>query len=386
LLSLLVYCTFATRISLQKNHVPKSHLVKAAKTLLPLKYGKQSVEAATPIALTDYMDAQYYGPITLGTPAQSFKVVFDTGSSNLWVPSSKCKITVIACDVHQKYNAEKSSTYVKNGEVFNITYGSGSMTGFLSQDTLGLGGLVVQKQVFTEATGLPGITFDVAKFDGILGLAFQSISVDNVVPPWYNIIAQNLVANSIFSFWLSQNATSGVGGGELLFGAADTSRYTGAITYVKLTSETYWQFSIDSILVRGKTENFCGTTGCTAIADTGTSLLAGPTDQIATLNKALGALPIGKSGEYVVSCKVVPLMPDITFTLAGKPFVLTPKDYILVETSNGTSQCISAFLGLDIPSPPGPLWILGDTFISKFYTIFDFGNKQVGFATSVQGN
>jgi cathepsin D len=378
LLSLLVYCS-ASKISLQK--IPFSReRVQAAIHNLPLKYGFKDA-AATPIQITNYMDAQYYGPITIGTPPQSFMVVFDTGSSNLWVPSSTCSITVPACDVHKKYYSARSSTYVANGEKFNITYGSGAMTGFLSQDTLQFGGLTVAKQVFTEATGLPGITFAVAKFDGILGLAFQSISVDNVVPPWYNIISQNLVTTQIFSFWLNDNLNS-ANGGELVLGGVDTTKYTGTPTFAKLTSETYWQFSVDDFSLRETSLGYCGTTGCTAICDTGTSLIAGPSAQVRALNLKLGAVTI-TNGEAIIDCKLIPVLPNITVTINKTKFSLSPKQYILQETSGNSTECISGFLGLDIPSPPGPLWILGDVFISSYYSIFDYANKQVGFAPSV---
>lgn len=328
------------------------------------------------IPITNYMDAQYYGDIQIGTPPQSFKVIFDTGSSNLWVPSKKCPVSNLACKTHHKYDSSTSSTYVANGTKFAIQYGSGKLDGFLSQDTVTFGGLQVQKQTFAEAIDEPGVTFLAAKFDGILGMAFSRISVDGVLPVWYNLVDQKLVTDNVFSFWLNRTAGP-VSGGELVLGGTDPAHFAGPITYVPVSRAAYWQFQMDKLELKGT--SFCDK--CQAIADTGTSLLVGPTDVVKKLNLMIGAIPAIK-GEAIIDCKKIPTLPVITITINGVDFPLTGKQYVLEVTSQGQTECISGFLGMDIPPPAGPLWILGDVFIGAYTTVFDQGNLRVGFGKS----
>lgn len=431
------------------------------------------------VPLKNYLDAQYYGEIGIGTPPQKFTVIFDTGSSNLWVPSSKCYFS-IACYLHSKYKSSSSSSYKKNGESCMISYGSGSIYGFFSEDDVLVGNITIKNQKFIEATREPSISFIVAKFDGIIGLGFQEISVGDIPPIWQGMVDQGLLVEKVFSFWLNRNSLDS-DGGEIVFGGVDPNHFKGNHTYVPVSRKGYWQFDMGDFLIGGETTGFCAE-GCSAIVDSGTSLLTGPTTIITQINHAIGAegivsaeckevvrqygnliidlliakvrpgkicsriglcffngrqnvgegiksvtekkedehlqvdllctacemavvwienqLRLNKTRERilnyanelceripspigsVVDCEQLDSMPEVSFTIGGRSFALTPEQYIFKEEQGGVDICLSGFMALDVPPPRGPLWILGDIFMGVYHTVFDFGREQVGFAES----
>ncbi|XP_023866901.1 cathepsin D [Salvelinus sp. IW2-2015] len=326
--------------------------------------------------LTNFMDAQYYGVISIGTPPQDFTVLFDTGSSNLWVPSIHCSFLDVACWLHHRYNSKKSSTYVQNGTKFSIQYGRGSLSGFISGDTVSLAGMQVTGQQFGEAVKQPGITFAVARFDGVLGMGYPTISVNKITPVFDTAMAAKLLPQNIFSFYISRDPLAAVGG-ELMLGGTDPLYYTGDLHYVNVTRKAYWQIEMSNVEV-GNQLTLCKA-GCQAIVDTGTSLIIGPVEEVRALHKAIGALPL-LMGEYWIDCKKVPSLPVIAFNLGGKMFNLTGDDYILKESQMGLKICLSGFMAMDIPPPAGPLWILGDVFIGRYYSVFDRDADRMGFA------
>ena len=322
--------------------------------------------------LTNYLNAQYFTEITLGTPPQSFKVILDTGSSNLWVPSKDCSL--LACFLHSKYDHDESSSYKANGTEFKIQYGSGAMEGYVSQDTLAIGDLVIPKQDFAEATSEPGLAFAFGKFDGILGLAYDTISVNQIVPPVYNAINNGLLDKPQFGFYLGDTKKDEQDGGLATFGGYDELLTKGKVTWLPVRRKAYWEVSFEGL---GLGDEYAELYDTGAAIDTGTSLITLPLSLAEIVNAKIGAEK-NWSGQYTVDCNSRDSLPGFTFNFAGYNFTLTPYDYTL-EVSG---SCISVFTPMDFPKPIGDLAIVGDAFLRRYYSIYDLKKDAVGLAES----
>ncbi|OIV98330.1 hypothetical protein TanjilG_16657 [Lupinus angustifolius] len=407
-------------------------------------------------------DAQYFGEISIGSPPQYFNVVFDTGSSNLWVPSSRC-IFSISCYFHSKYRSGISSTYTQIGTPCKIPYGDGSISGFFSQDNVKVGDIIIKDQEFAEITLEGSSELLSLPVDGILGLGFQDISIGKVTPI------------EVGDVLLGNNST---GYRKFLFVAMFNLSAMRFSLFLIVNEEI--KAAKDSIILGGLCDG-----GCAAIVDSGTSLIAGPTTIVTQINHAIRAEgyvsyeckntihhygdsiweslisglnpeiicvniglcshngshitddvietvvhnedqdessttespfcsfcnmivvwiqtqlkqsnlkdkilkyvdelcerlpnPVRKS---VIDCNSVSAMPHIAFTIGNKSFALSPEQYILRVGEGCSAICYGSFVALDVPTPQGPLWVLGNSFLGAYHTVFDYGNQLIGFAES----
>ncbi|XDB65875.1 hypothetical protein AB1E18_019185 [Capra hircus] len=180
----------------------------------------------------------YVGNITIGTPPQQFRVVFDTGSSDLWVPSNFC--TSPACYSHITFKYWESSTYRHTTKPFEITYGSGRVKGHLAYDTIRIGNLVSTDQPF--GLSLEEYGFNGLPFDGVLGLNYPNNSILGAIPIFDNLKKQGAISEPIFAFYLSKST---VNGSVLMLGGVDKAYYKGQLNWIPLSRVGDWRINID---------------------------------------------------------------------------------------------------------------------------------------------
>uniref|UniRef100_G1U0D6 Peptidase A1 domain-containing protein n=1 Tax=Oryctolagus cuniculus TaxID=9986 RepID=G1U0D6_RABIT len=269
------------------------------------------------------MQTEYFGTISIRTPPQDFTVIFDTGSSNLWVPSTYCSSA--ACTTADAGNPDHSVTSY-NPPIKACRSHSGI------QETGLVGSIEDTNQIFGLSESEPGSFLYYTPFDGILGLAYPSISSSDATPVFDNMWNEGLVSQDLFSVYLNSDEQSG---SLVMFGGIDSSYYTGSLNWVPVSYEGYWQITVDSITMDGET--IACAYGCQAIVDTGTSLLAGPTSAISNIQSYIGASE-NYEGEMIVSCSSMYSLPNIVFTINGVQYPVPPSAYILEVRDHSASH------------------------------------------------
>jgi len=341
-----------------------------------LLFTKQAVRHRQGLRYTSVSDMQrihktaYWGSITMGSPPQHFKVIFDTGSGNLIIPSDSC--TVPGCKPHHKYASKASTTSMavqnEKGEGnAEISFGTGNIAGDFYRDKMCIGDSLCMDTSFIAADRESTEPFQEIPFDGIMGLGFKDLSMGkgfNIIDDFY---AGGQLPGGQISFYLTDGGDS-----EVTFGGYKSEYLASDILWARVDVESYWQVSIDDITFDNQPKKLCGG-GCNVAVDTGTSMLAGPSDLVDKLTSMLGAKE---------DCSNFNSLPKLGFQIGDKVLNLKPDDYM---DAQGT-ECSLSFMALDVPPPKGPLFIFGDPFLRRFVTIFDRAGagsgSRVGFAVA----
>ncbi|KAI0821616.1 acid protease [Trametes gibbosa] len=316
------------------------------------------------VALTNEGGDQYWaGNIQIGSPTKQFYIDFDTGSADLWVPSVNC--TSSYCSAKNKYNQAVSTTDSKKSGSFSIQYGDGSkVSGPVFSDTVTVGTVAVKNQYFSPVSTLSP-TFGDEKMDGILGLAYPSLSNLRQSPFFNSAKSQGAVKSGVFAFKLAKT------GSELYLGGTNSALYSGPIEYHSVTGSGFWQIAGGSLAIGSQTN-------IQTIIDSGTTIIYGPPKQVAAFYKSIPGSKVydSSNGFYSFPCSSIP--SNVSFSWGGKQWKISAANFNFGRVSS--TQCVGAIAGQDLGLGTNT-WLLGDSFMKNVYSVFSFDQNSVGFAT-----
>jgi pepsin A len=320
--------------------------------------------------------SEYYGQVSVGSPAQSFTVVFDTGSGNLLLPSQECVDE--ACSSHKRFDSALSATALQvayadqpntkvaadgSRDVVTITFGTGEMSGVYVRDNICLGaGDICCQANFVAATEESDEPFSIVPFDGILGLSLPQMAEGPSFSVLDRLVESGVLTEGMFSVFFGNEGEQS----EITFGSYKREQLATELFWAPVTVPGYWQVAMDDITLENKNLGLCAGK-CQVAVDTGTSLLAGPSDVVATLVEKL---------QVADDCSNLESLPDLGFIVGDHILNLKAEDYV----ASHSTGCSLGLMSLDIPPPKGPLFIFGDPFLRKYYTVYDRQKMRVGFA------
>jgi Eukaryotic aspartyl protease len=320
--------------------------------------------------------ATYFGTISIdGT---DFRVLFDTGSCEFWVPSAVC--TTSRCMKHHRL--PEAQRKLATTTPMNIQYLSGKVQGDMVLEKVVLGDITVKNQVVGVAKVVDIDLLDDVKWDGILGLAYPNptLSSQGITPIFDTIIRSHVLSSrhlaNQFAYYIDDtHGAITFGGANCDFIAKGESKKNciDKFSFVPVTEKTYWTINIKDVSIKyphkPAQSGFCPTGGCKAIVDTGTYLIYGPESQVTSMVSS-----------QLRGCGAHKNMPSFTFTFVtdeGQDVDLTlnPIDYILKFDIQSRKECV-----VGISPDKDTLWTLGQVFLRSFYTVFDRDQNRIGFA------
>ncbi|KAJ1065748.1 hypothetical protein K5549_007743 [Capra hircus] len=321
----------------------------------------------TIVPLRNMRDIFYVGNITIGTPPQEFQVVFDTASSDLWVPSIFCKSS--SCSTRARFRHRQSSTFRRVNKTFGILYGAGKMKGVVVHDTVRIGDLVSTDQPFGLSMVESG--FEHRQFDGVLGL--EQVSLRWTIP--FSKLAKYPERKISKDTPLTSLYRDEQEGSVVMFGGVDHRYYKEELNWVPLVKAGDWSVRVDRITMRG--EVIACADGCTALLDTGSSLIQGPGRLVDNVQNLIGTMPQGST--HYVPCSVVNILPPIIFTINGINYPVPGRAYILKDSRG---RCYTNFKKKTLRTSTES-WVLGEPFLRLYFSVFDRGNDRIGLAPAV---
>ncbi|KAL5534090.1 hypothetical protein ACEPAG_551 [Sanghuangporus baumii] len=340
--------------------------------------GKQLQKDAVISAPAQNQAVSYVASVGVGSPATTYSLLIDTGSSNTWVGAGK--------------SYARTSTSAQTSDRVSVTYGSGSFSGNEFTDTVSLGnGLTIRGQsigVATTSDGFQGV-------DGILGIGPVDLTVgtlspdtDSTIPTVTdNLFRQGTISANLIGISFEPTTQEVSNNGELTFGGTDSSKFTGSIAFSPMTSTSpaseFWGIN-QSIRYGSSTTILSNTAG---IVDTGTTLVLIASDAFRRYQSATGGVADRNTGLLRLTTSQFNNLQSLFFTTNGNTFELTANAQAWPRSLNsaigGNANSVYLIVN-DVGSNTGSGldFINGFAFLERFYSVFDTANRRVGFATT----
>lgn len=315
--------------------------------------------------------------LAIGTPPQKIRVIVSISDSDLFIPSSNCGWS---CEGHATYNSSLSRTYQKSGRIGRGEFWRiPSEHGPISQDTLHIAGLEVERQAFVEGTDVSYLGEELANdvgWDGYLGLSRDNNgSRSGIANVFQNLISGGRLDRNIFSLKFSRGPHDP---GELMFGGINHGLHTGDFKTLRTINDTEpirkalpgrWSVPITGIRIGERSVDY---EGYVALLESDMPIIMLPEQDSVMLNQHLG-MESTDGVLFSTNCARRSELEDIVLTLGTHDFVIGSYEYTLkmyLKDYDGV-RCVSAFAGIHGYYPTEKFVILGSAFLKNFYSVFD---------------